>query len=58
VRLTRKEVPFDFNSSYAASFETLKERLLLAPLLAYYDANRQCMLETDASNIVVAVVFL
>jgi hypothetical protein len=27
------------------------------PLLAHYDVNSQCLLETDASNTVVTVVF-
>ena len=32
-------------------------RLMSAPLLAHYDLDNQCMLETDASDTVVAAVF-
>jgi hypothetical protein len=31
--------------------------LISAPLLAYYDLDSQCILETDASDTVVAAVF-
>ena len=31
--------------------------LIRAPLLAHYDADSQCLLETDASDTVVAAVF-
>jgi hypothetical protein len=31
--------------------------LISAPLLAHYDLDSQCLLETDASDTVVAVVF-
>ena len=35
----------------------LRSMLIKAPLLAHYDVDSQCLLETDASNTVVAAVF-
>ena len=35
----------------------LHSMLIKAPLLAYYDVDSQCLLETDASDTVVAAVF-
>jgi hypothetical protein len=35
----------------------LKARLMDAPLLAYYNTDSQCLLETNASDTVVAIVF-
>jgi RNase H-like domain found in reverse transcriptase len=43
--------------SCAQAFKTLKGRLMDAPLLAHYDIDNQCLLETDASDTVVAAVF-
>jgi hypothetical protein len=56
-RLTRKDHAFTFNESCAQAFATLKARLVNAPLLAHYDVDSQCLLETDASDTVVAAVF-
>jgi hypothetical protein len=55
--LTRKDHEFTFDKGCAQAFETLKGRLMDAPLLAYYDTDSQCLLETDASDTVIAVVF-
>jgi RNase H-like domain found in reverse transcriptase/Reverse transcriptase (RNA-dependent DNA polymerase)/Integrase zinc binding domain len=56
-RLTRNDHAFDFNTECITAFEKLRHCLLSAPLLAHYDAGSQCMLETDASDTVVAAVF-
>jgi hypothetical protein len=56
-RLTRNDHAFDFNTECITAFEKLRRCLLSAPLLAHYDAGSQCMLETDASDTVVAAVF-
>jgi hypothetical protein len=55
--LTYKDHEFDFNQSYIQAFKTLKRMLVSAPLLAYYDIDSQCLLETDISDTVVAAVF-
>jgi hypothetical protein len=56
-QLTRTNHKFVFDKAYTQAFETLCNRLVSAPLLAHYDANSQCLLETDASDTVVAAVF-
>ena len=54
VRLTRQDTPFLFDSDCSEAFEELKERLLSAPVLRHYDPELETMLETDASDGVVA----
>jgi len=39
------------------AFNELKKRLVLAPLLAYFNPEWPSMLETDASDSVIAGVF-
>jgi len=53
-RLTRQDTPFIFDSDCSEAFQELKERLLSAPILRHYDPNFETMLETDASDGVVA----
>lgn len=51
-KLTRKGVPFEWNSECQQSFETLKQHLISPPLLEYPDLSKQnCFIvQTDASN--------
>ena len=49
---------FDFDEECNASFEELKDRLCTAPILCYYDPKLECMLETNASDRIVAAVLL
>ena len=49
VGLTRKSVPFVWTAAQQKAFETLKERLISAPILAHYDAEAELQLHTDAS---------
>ncbi|MDA4119333.1 MAG: reverse transcriptase domain-containing protein [Thaumarchaeota archaeon] len=56
-RLTRKDHQFIFSPECVEAFEELRRRLLSAPLLAHYDTDHQCLLETDASDTVIAAVF-
>ena len=49
---------FDFIKECNASFKKLKDRLCTAPILCHYDPKLECMLETDASDGVVAAVLL
>ena len=56
-QLTRANHEFVFDETCARAFETLRDRLMSAPLLAHYDLDSQCLLETDASDTVVAAVF-
>jgi transposase InsO family protein len=56
-QLTRANHEFSFDDKCVQAFETLRGRLTQAPLLAHYDLDSQCLLETDASDTVVAAVF-
>ena len=47
--LTRKNVEFEWTPDCQRAFETLKEKLIQAPVLAYPDFERSFVLETDAS---------
>jgi hypothetical protein len=55
--LIQKDHEFTFDESCAQVFEIFKGRLIDALLLAYYNIDSQYLLETDASNTVVAIVF-
>jgi transposase InsO family protein len=55
-RLTKDHVPFQFNSDCRKAFEELKRRLTEAPVLRHYDYSLETMLETDASDGVIAGV--
>ena len=45
-----KKAPFDWNDDQQMSFETLKEKLMSPPILAYADYNVPFKLHTDASG--------
>ena len=53
-----KGTEFDFNAECLDAFEELKKRLVQAPVLAHYNPERLLYIETDASNGVIAGVFL
>lgn len=48
--LTRKGEHFLWTADCEVAFETLKSKLLTAPVLAYPDFDRSFMLETDANK--------
>jgi hypothetical protein len=56
INLTKAGTRFDFDENCQQAFSMLKEVLISAPLLRYYDHILPCMLETDASDGVVASV--
>jgi RNase H-like domain found in reverse transcriptase len=58
IRLTRKNTPFMFNNDYIEAFRELKDWLISSLILYYYNPDLKLMLETDASNRVVAGVLL
>jgi hypothetical protein len=51
-------MPFIFNSNYIEAFKELKERLISSLILYYYNLDLKLILETDASNRVIAEILL
>jgi len=51
-------MPFVFNNNYIEAFKELKDRLTFFLILRHYDPDLELILETDASNKVVAGVLL
>ena len=49
---------FNFNKEYNISFEELKDRLYIAPILCYYNPKLEYMLETNTLDRIVAIVLL
>jgi hypothetical protein len=54
--LTHKGVPLAWSMEQQMAFDTLKATLTSAPVLAYFDMDRDIIVETDASNYVSAGV--
>jgi len=51
-------MPFIFNNNYIKAFKELKDQLTSFLVLYHYNLNLKLMLETDASNKIVAEVLL
>jgi transposase InsO family protein len=56
VNLTRSSVAFQFDQSCWNAFEEIKTRLISAPILKHYQPKYESMIETDASDGVIAGV--
>ena len=56
VRLTRKEVQFDWTDDCQQAFTELKELFINAPILAHFEEDRDTVVETDASGWAVGAV--
>ena len=54
VNLTKTNVPFSFNQACTEAFQELKDKLTSASLLRHYNMDLPTMVETDASDGVVA----
>jgi len=52
--LTKKDQRFQWNLTAQSAFERLKEAFCSAPILAHFDPDRECIVETDASDYVSA----
>ena len=48
-KLTRKNVPFEWSSPCQTSFDVLKSKLVVSPVLAYPDFSMDFCIDTDAS---------
>jgi RNase H-like domain found in reverse transcriptase/Reverse transcriptase (RNA-dependent DNA polymerase)/Integrase zinc binding domain len=53
-QLTRLDVPFKFDETCKRAFRELKRRIIEAPCLTHFQPDRQTVVETDASDGVVA----
>ncbi|KAI1007772.1 hypothetical protein K3495_g454 [Podosphaera aphanis] len=53
---TKSNIAFRLDTECQRSFDTLKDLLTTAPILQHYDPHRECLLETDASDGIVAGV--
>ena len=49
-QLTRKDVPFIWSSRQETAFREIKELVTAAPLLQYYDVNKELTIQCDASQ--------
>ena len=49
--LTKKDAPYQWDSSCQDTFEQLKQKLVQAPILAFSDFSKPFILETDASGV-------
>ena len=48
LNLLKKDVPWNWSSSQQKSFDSVKEAIMTAPVLAYYDPGKPLTLEDDA----------
>jgi len=58
IQLTKNNTPFVFNNNCTEAFKELKDWLTSSLILRYYDPDLKLILETDASDKVVAGVLL
>ncbi|XP_063834919.1 uncharacterized protein LOC135084105 [Ostrinia nubilalis] len=54
--LLKKDVPFDWTNEQQLSFETLKDKLVSAPVLIYPDFTKPFTLTCDASNHAISAI--
>lgn len=54
--LLKKNVPFIWSTDCQVAFPTVQQKLTDAPLLRYFDSDKQCILETAASGYAVAAI--
>jgi RNase H-like domain found in reverse transcriptase len=55
-RLTRKNIPWNFDESCKLAFLTLKQAFISAPVLTHYKPGCPLVIETDASNYALAAI--
>jgi hypothetical protein len=48
--LTRKEVPWNWSNERERAFQNVKKRLTEAPILVYFDTNKEIVLQVDSSK--------
>ena len=50
IRLTKKEIIFNFGEEYKEAFKELKRRMTTAPILRIYDLEKELIIKIDASD--------
>ena len=50
MRLTKKDVTFEWTKPCQEAFQTMKDRVTSAPILKHFDRTKEAILETDSSN--------
>ena len=55
-RLTRKDIPWKFDSSYQDAFNSLKKAFTSASILTHWIPDAQLIVETDVSDYTLAVI--
>lgn len=53
-RLTKKDVKFEWSEECQKAFDGLKQAFTTAPVLIHFDPEKECVVETDASDYVSA----
>ena len=48
--LSKERAPFNWASKHREAFNAIKEEIVKAPILAYYDPHKEMVLQTDAST--------
>ena len=56
--LTCKDVPWNWSHECESAFERVKKRLNEAPILAYFDVNKEVVLQVDSSKCGLGAVLL
>ena len=56
--LTKKDKPFIWDEDCQRAFDTLKEKLTTAPVLAHFDERRETRLHTDGSYVGIGAVLV
>jgi hypothetical protein len=54
--LTKKDTPFHWDNDCQKAFDTLKQQFITAPILKWFDEGKEIIIETDASDFVVAAI--
>ncbi|XP_064622356.1 uncharacterized protein K02A2.6-like [Lineus longissimus] len=56
--LTKKETEWDWSAACDQAFRTVKEKLTVAPVLAYFDSKKEVKVQTDSSKDGIGAVLL
>ena len=54
--MTKKGILFVWTDKQQEAFDKLRQSFTIAPILAHFDPDKACVVETDASDWVTAVV--